>query len=819
MRDAASTVDLAQALFERHYVAEPTLAEFHADNSLVRGVRGPVGSGKSTAMCMEILARAMRERVYHGERVSKWAVIRNTYPELRSTTIATWTQWVSPQFARITYGAPITCHLRCNHPFGDGTIVDLTILFLALNRPQDTHKLLSLEVTGIWLNEARELPLAVLRHCIRRSGRWPPPEPSGGPLWSGVIMDTNPCNTRHWWYQQAEIVKPDNWRFWHQPPALVRREDGKYAANPSAENVQHHTLGYSYWMRQIPGFTADEIAVYVMGQYGSTFDGRPVYEHAYCDDRHTAERPLGLYKGLPLYLSWDFGLSPACIAGQVSPMGQLRIIREWIGEDIALQQFVTTMVRPALDNEFRGLSIESVGDPAGNQRAQTDEVTPFQVLARHGLRTVAAPTNDFLPRRESVMDYLHRSCGEGDPALLLDPSCTMLREGFLGGYQYARIQVAGEERYRDVPKKDRFSHCIAHGQMVETLRGSVPVEDVRTDDEVRTPIGYRRVLAAWCVAESAEVLRLETDDGRSVVLTGDHLVLANGHWTRADALQYNDILQGMGSDSESIEEVIPWIARANASRRTSTEFGITAYRRIITGPTIGGMERLAICTAMSGSSITDRYPRATKSTTRTATRRTIPSRTLNCEIDSHIIPITSEPAFEIIQNWRCKVLRQPVRRPRNGTHRPLAVSGTANTPSALGLDENAWNDNACGAGRRTQCSVEPSSGDSAHLHARAWREGNLGLTTRTAPASFVANLFAPTSTPRSRPAPRVVRISPLQERISVYDITVEDAHCFYANGILVHNCQDALAYLCCHLQRDRIRETRGHARKEVVHVL
>lgn len=30
----------------------------------------------------------------------------------------------------------------------------------------------------------------------------------------------------------------------------------------------------------------------------------------------------------------------------------------------------------------------------------------------------------------------------------------------------------------------------------------------------------------------------------------------------------------------------------------------------------------------------------------------------------------------------------------------------------------------------------------------------------------------------------------------VYDIEVEDVHEFFANGILVHNCLDALRYVC-----------------------
>jgi len=34
----------------------------------------------------------------------------------------------------------------------------------------------------------------------------------------------------------------------------------------------------------------------------------------------------------------------------------------------------------------------------------------------------------------------------------------MIRRGFNGRYQYRRLQVVGEERYKDVPDKNDFSH-------------------------------------------------------------------------------------------------------------------------------------------------------------------------------------------------------------------------------------------------------------------------------------------------------------------------------------------------------------------------
>ena len=61
---------------------------------LVRGIMGPIGSGKSVACCAEIMMRSCEQAPGRdGVRRTRWAIIRNTYPELKSTTIKTWLDW------------------------------------------------------------------------------------------------------------------------------------------------------------------------------------------------------------------------------------------------------------------------------------------------------------------------------------------------------------------------------------------------------------------------------------------------------------------------------------------------------------------------------------------------------------------------------------------------------------------------------------------------------------------------------------------------------------------------------------------------------
>jgi hypothetical protein len=444
------------------YVPEPTPQRFHWDSHhFVRGIMGPLGSGKSVACVMEIWNRAIRQEPdKEGVRRTRWAVIRNTYPQLTTTTLKTWMDWFDPRLCPVRYTAPIKA--LCNLPLDDGTRVDFEVLFLAIDKPGDVDRLLSLEVTGAWINEARELPKAVIDMITGRVGRYPPKFMA--PLtWSGVFMDSNPPDNDHWWYHLAEEDKPDNWAFFRQPPALIP-QNGRYVANvgqitgiPPAEGVQHQPKGFNYWLEQIGGKDKEWIKVYILGQYGSVFDGKPVYENQYNDLVHVSRDPLKVYNGLPVILGWDFGMTPACAFSQLTPQGGLNVVREEWAEFAGLKQFASTVVLPRLALDFPNMPVISWTDPAGAQSAQTDEQTCLDVLLDLGVPSHVAPTNKFLPRREAVATFLTRMI-DGKAGFQLDPSCIRLRKGFQGGYMFSRIQVSGPERYHDMPVKNEYSH-------------------------------------------------------------------------------------------------------------------------------------------------------------------------------------------------------------------------------------------------------------------------------------------------------------------------------------------------------------------------
>lgn len=486
------------------YQASKTGSKFHQSDKLVRGFMGCVGNGKSVTCIQEGLRLSMDQWPNKdGIRKSRAAIIRNTAPELRTTTLNTWKQWIPEQIAPVVMHPII--HTTLRQGLGDGTAIELEVYFLALDKPEDVKKLLSMELTWAFLNEARELPYAVVKGARERIGRYPskidgyyddgdykaPRGPDGQiePCKrKALLMDTNPPDTDHWWYQLAEeghLKKSKNkalarkqtaeiFDFFRGVPPLIKQDDGTYLPNPEAENIENLPGGYQYYLDMIAGNTDDHINVQVLGNYGVIMDGKPVYPK-YNDRFHCSNITMMPDPSYPICLGWDFGLTPACIIGQQVESGQIRIIKELVSDDMNVRQFARDVVKPFLQQHFHGYHIGfSLGDPAGDNRGEGEGKTSIGILndlyvdnefddiiqpLNMGFTTQGAPTNDITKRLDAVGSLLIRLVGDAEPALIVNRGCQMIRKGFQGGYQYKRIQVGGsEEKFRETPDKNKFSH-------------------------------------------------------------------------------------------------------------------------------------------------------------------------------------------------------------------------------------------------------------------------------------------------------------------------------------------------------------------------
>jgi hypothetical protein len=436
------------------YAPPPTVKRFMESDAPFRLIRGPVGSGKSTGCCFEIVRRAMMQAPGRdGVRRTRWAVIRNTKQQLKDTTLKTWNEWFPDGVAGKWKETDMTFTLR----FGD---VHAEVLFRALDDPDDVNRLLSLELTGAYVNEMREIPLEILVALRSRCGRYPSPKEVRA-TWRGVIADTNSPSTDHWIYDKFEVEKPEGWIVFAQPGGL----------DPAAENVENLPVGY--YEEMMTGADQDWINVHVHNKYGRSKAGRPVYEDTFVEDFHVVSG-LQVVTGAPVIVGMDFGRTPAAALYQRDVRGRVLLQHELVSQNMGLETFIDRKLKPLLAERFPGHRVVVGGDPSGWDKSQLNEQSCADILKLAGFIAVRPSTNKIAPRLAAVEKYLKMQVDGKAMFLVSRENCPTIIEGFRTGYRYKRKK---DGTYEEVPEKDSpFSHphdATQYGAMVVDSAGDL----------------------------------------------------------------------------------------------------------------------------------------------------------------------------------------------------------------------------------------------------------------------------------------------------------------------------------------------------------
>lgn len=422
-------------------------------------------------------------------------MIRATFRQLESTTVATYKKIFGPMF-----GVPVKrvsgYHHTIKLSLGDGTKVECDVVFFPLASEQDIDNLMSLELTFAFINEARFIPKAVFTALMTRF-RYPGPDEGVLNCWTGWWADSNAPDTDNWIYTTFEEQRPEGWEMFRQPGG-VTKVGGEWVANPDAENLRNLAEGSDYYLEAMPGMAEDELSVLLGNQYGYIKEGKLIIPE-FLDAFHVAKQPLEFNPlNKLIYVGLDFGLTPAATFLQCDSFGQWQAIEEMNSEDsLGIQTFGENQLKPRL-NELgsRGFEFIITGDPAGEQGAQTDGATPFQKLTDIGIDASPAFTNDFEIRRSAIADACRTGTGNGDFCFLLSPKCSIMRKGFNQKYVYVETRKDLDPRgvvHKPQPLKNAYSHGIESceygmmgggaGRRVKTTQGSL--RDKRRSKEHR----------------------------------------------------------------------------------------------------------------------------------------------------------------------------------------------------------------------------------------------------------------------------------------------------------------------------------------------
>lgn len=442
-----------------HLTYEPPLsaAGFLTSAEFINLICGPVGSTKTTASLMKVAYHAKQMAACRdGVRRSRAIVIRNTREQLRDTTIPDFLKWYPDGVA----GTYLKTEYKFILRFDD---VECEVLFRGLDDSNDVRRLLSLQASFGILDEFREINPTIFEALQGRLGRYPdgmmvPHRPEwgvdkkGNPI-QGCVTDTGQSNAMVW----GATNPPDMDTFWEnflsEPPANAAVFFQPSGLSPEADWVKF--LPQDYYDNLAEGKSEDWVDVYIHAKFGKSLAGKAVFP-SFRPDFHVAKTPLRPIRSgeKPLIIGMDFGLSPAATINQLDLHGRFLTFASISSEGMGISRFIVEKLRPLLVERFAGLPIMVIGDPAGSQRAQTDEKSCFDVLRAEGFRVVPAPSNSVVARISAVEKLLARQIDSG-PGHLIDPSAVELIRALRGGYRY-RLKKNGE--MDATPEKNSHSH-------------------------------------------------------------------------------------------------------------------------------------------------------------------------------------------------------------------------------------------------------------------------------------------------------------------------------------------------------------------------
>jgi hypothetical protein len=419
----------------RSYTAPKTIAAFIRSVARVQLLLGPIGGGKTTGVLMQILMLSHQQAPnQNNERKTRWACVRNTRPQLRDSVLKTVFDWLVPNGTSIIWReADMT--LMLNFPLPDGTRLRSEILFRALDDEQDARRLLSVEFTGVWLSEFREIPLQLLTDALSRTGRYPSAA-DGGCSWHGLLAESNMPIRGSDWHRYMELEKPSYAEVFIQPSGIAA----------DAENVEN--LPSDYYSILMEGTSEVWQKAHILCEYPDSLDGKAVWSASFNYARHVAKSSLAPLKGAfapPIIIGVDQGRSPAAVFGQMQPNGKLRIFKEAFAAGVSMETFCAKHLRPIVTNDYSGMQILVVIDPAGTYKGQATDDSPADILRRAGFRVIGAPTNDPGRRLDAVDRFLNK--GEG---FEVDPACKTLVSAMASDYRF-RTKKDGE--LEDRPEK------------------------------------------------------------------------------------------------------------------------------------------------------------------------------------------------------------------------------------------------------------------------------------------------------------------------------------------------------------------------------
>lgn len=610
-------------------------------------------------------------------------------------------------------------------------------------------------VDWIWVEEATALTEQDYNELLARLRHTAAP-------WRQIILTTNPDAPGHWINQRLiigreaavyESVASDN-------PHLP---DSYFDTLKTLTGVQYQRLVLNKWV-QAEGVVYDNFSV--PDNVTEDAEYNPDWPVVWGVDDGYA---LGGGKGTESYHPRVFLLA------QFTPQGGINVFAEYY----KCLEVEEQSIQNVLDLGYPKPEIAYVDSSAAQLKAR---------IWGMGVQTVGAThvvTEGIKNVRRLICD------GNNRRLLKIHPRCKQLIDE-LQSYAYgdSMTSINGERK----PLKLNDHGCFVAGTLVETDRGSVPIEDLKAGDYVLTRRGYQEIRVCG-VTQIADVITITLNN--SYVLTGtpDHPVWTeNRGWVNLEDIGIDDIIQV----TDSIKDISSCPRKVYLEKRSlsTTVLNTAATPTLQNGPTKFISDRLTRFIAKFGSTITAQSQKAMRFITGTEMLITTRLKILSACL-SEIISRNMEKISPLnVENKCVKPCAKSVNMQDRGINQKKAESGIANTLSNMGLAEaHRLIRFAISAVNHMKPSIYHGLAFAPSGAGRQIGERRAQITKPVCVHGVEKISNATALCPQKHALVRVdavTRVANSAPQI-VYNLTVDAVPEYFANGVLVHNC-DALRY-------------------------
>jgi len=358
-----------------------------------------------------------------------------------------------------------------------------------------------------------------------------------------------------------------------------------------------------------------------------------------------------------------------------------------------------------------------------------------------------------LPREHRVNEGIERTRKYLDTCRFHKTRCARLLDCLEGYHERKNKQMSTEDEpvFTGIPEKDGTDHaCLTADTLIRTTKGQIPIQDIKTGDYVVTPAGRRKVLAAGLSKYATQLLEIITNKGKKLVCTPEHKIFFDNSIERADTVGYNSLLFDYGFLRNILWSIL--------LKLSLTGSGI-GFRKAITN----GLGRKPY-TRPFGSTITALCQRVIEYITKTTTHLIMTLQTLNCSQKENTRFCTANVSAGMVAKPMSSNWQRQEEKPIQSTSRNVWFA-EQNTRQLTRAEQNT---------ARTFVSPEGI--------------GQSGFMVKNAIVLFVRSLLQRINIRKSERVVRIVRQNWHRSPRPVYDLTIEKDHCYYANDLLVSNC-------------------------------